>query len=70
MKKTIIKVTVLHPDEYDLSGQSLKDISYEIDEGCWLGTSEIVSVQAVPADKLREECLALGNDGEFFQEPE
>ena len=66
IRKTIVQVTVLHYQDENLSDVSLEDIAYQISEGDWLGTKAVVSSEIVPADKVRSESIAVGNDGEFF----
>lgn len=38
----------------------------EMDSGVMIGSCTAPEVSEVPADKVREELLALGNDGSFF----
>jgi hypothetical protein len=66
--KTTITVTVLHDNDLDLSQFELTQIAHEITGGDWLGTYEIAKVEAVPDDKVVDECVAVGNDGTFFPE--
>jgi hypothetical protein len=63
--KTVITVTVLH-QAGSLEGMDLADIAYEIDEGDWLGQTEMRE-ELVPDDRVRAECEELGNDGSFFE---
>lgn len=48
---------------------SLNDIAYEMGEGCFLGEMGNFKTDPVPDDKLKDECIALGNDGTFFDDP-
>lgn len=69
VKKVVVKVTVLVDDmlsDSDMSRYPLSVIGHEIEEGDWLGMSEVVSIEDVPPEKVVEECLAVGNDGTFF----
>lgn len=66
VRKTILTITVLHPADETPEGMELSDIMYEIDNGGWLGMIQTGTSQDVPDDKLCDECLALGNDGSFF----
>lgn len=40
----------------------------EIDEGDWIGCEIVGSVENIPDDKVRDELLAIGNDGTFFDD--
>lgn len=67
-KKTIIQITILHPDDYDPAGGPLDEVLSDMDDGPIIGLSTIVSTDSVPPEALRDELLALGNDGAFFEE--
>jgi hypothetical protein len=40
----------------------------EIDDGSWIGCEIVGSIEDIPDDKVREELLAIGNDGTFFDD--
>lgn len=44
----------------------LSDIASNITDGPWLGQMAVISTEIVDPDKVEAECIALGNDGEFF----
>ncbi len=67
IQKTTITLTVLHPAGERPDKWGLEQIAYEINDGAWLGRTAHVSTVPVPKKSLRDECLALGNDGTFFE---
>jgi hypothetical protein len=40
----------------------------KIDDGSWIGCEIVGSVENIPDDKVRDELLATGNDGTFFDD--
>jgi hypothetical protein len=67
--KTKVLVTVLSedvPPEFD----SLEELARFIDYGDGIGQYSVESHEEVPADKVEEELIAIGNDGTFFDVPE
>ncbi|TAN06802.1 MAG: hypothetical protein EPN36_03475 [Rhodanobacteraceae bacterium] len=70
IKKTIIQVTVLHRNEDSLDGISLGRLGEYIDDGAGIGQSEVISSEDVPGGQVKQELLALGNDGSFFGDGE
>lgn len=38
----------------------------EMDEGGYIGTHSVGTSEVIPTDKVRDELLAVGNDGTFF----
>lgn len=75
IEKAVIEVTVLR--EVDEGGRyvpidhyRLEEIGYEIDEGDWLGSTRVVSVEEVHPDNVNAQAQALGNDGSFFDDGE
>jgi hypothetical protein len=40
----------------------------EINQGDWIGCEIVGSVENIPDDKVRDELLAIGNDGTFFDD--
>ena len=73
--KTEIKITVLSRGPFVVEGDDndpfdLAAINYAITYGDCLGQTEEISSAQIPADKVVEECIALGNDGEFFNDDE
>lgn len=63
--KTVISVTIMHPEAEPLDHKSLGEIGYQINEGDWLGRISTLSEETVPPDKIVAEAKALGNDGSF-----
>lgn len=66
--KTIMQITILHPFDEAVDGEPLAYIAFQIDEGGWLGRSVVVYTTPVPHHEVEAECMALGNDGSFFEE--
>ncbi len=64
--KHVFSVTVLSEDKDELPQMELCDVLQAIDSGDDIGQAKHVSVEEVPASKVDEELLALGNDGSFF----
>ncbi|WP_448205333.1 hypothetical protein [Azospirillum sp. sgz302134] len=64
--KTILTVTILHPVDESPEGKPLDAIGRELDDGGWIGQIASASVTAVSDDRVRDELIALGNDGTFF----
>lgn len=64
--KTTLTLTVLHHEDIDIANMSIDDIAYQIGDGESIGDMKTVSTEPVPADKVQEELLAIGNDGSFF----
>jgi hypothetical protein len=48
----------------------MDDIMYEMDTGCLIGYTKLESVEAVPPERVKEDLLAIGNDGTFFDDEE
>jgi len=62
--KTVVTITVLHTEPLG----DLVDVLGEMEYGNAIGgETERVHVD-LPAESVREELLALGNDGEFFND--
>lgn len=68
--KTVIEVIVLsrRGDVAPCEFAELSDVLEAMNTGQFVGTSATRSVHVVPADLAREELLAVGNDGRFFDE--
>lgn len=70
--KTKIVLTVLHDRstcDYGVEDfDDLRDVLQEMDDGEFIGTYEVVSVEDVEADKVKDELRAIGDDGTFFEE--
>lgn len=67
--KTTLTVTILHR-ETDPFPQSLSlaDVANKMDDGEYLGTTCHTATVPIADENDREECLTLGNDGDFFDE--
>ena len=63
--KTTVTFTVLHQEDEPLPSD-LSDILYECNEGNAVGWETSRDTVPVPPEKVAEELVALGNDGEFF----
>jgi hypothetical protein len=46
------------------------DITYELDSGAMIGYTELLSTEKVPPERIKEDLMAIGNDGTFFQDTE
>lgn len=68
--KIVYQVVALMPAEHAHWAQhsSAKKALREIDEGDWIGCEIVGSVENIPDDKVRDELLAIGNDGTFFDD--
>lgn len=66
--KTTITLTVFHRKDVDIPNMSWPNILYQIDQGESIGSTEIVSTEPVPEDKVNDELIAIGNDGSFFDD--
>jgi hypothetical protein len=69
VRKTVITLTVLSAadaDAPDPAYSSLEEITQQMDTGCFLGDWIAQSSSILPADKVENECVKLGNDGSFF----
>jgi hypothetical protein len=69
VRKTVITLTVLSAADdrtSDPAYNSLEEIAHQMDTGCFLGDWFVQSSSIVPADKVENECVKLGNDGSFF----
>jgi hypothetical protein len=64
--KTTFTVTVFSQDTPAVDLESLSAIEYAITEGDCIGDLAVASVEEVPEDTLRDELVAIGNDGTFF----
>ena len=60
ISKTVISVTIIHPEAEPLDHKSLGEIGYQIDEGDMLGRIATLSEETVPPDKIVAEAKALG----------
>lgn len=65
VSKTVITVTVLHPADEPLPGP-LDLLLEEMDSGSAVGQETDRVTTPVPTGLVKDELLALGNDGEFF----
>ena len=68
--KTTVTVTVLHRADNRLTDHDIEDVLYEIREGEAVGWETDRVTEPVAAEQVPDELVALGNDGEFFDEDE
>ena len=68
--KIVYQVVALMPAEHAHWAQHSRaeKALREIDEGDWIGCEIVGSVENIPDDKVRDELLAIGNDGTFFDD--
>ncbi len=69
ISKTVITFTVLHRTDEPLP-DSIDAVLEETDSGNAVGWETARVTEGVPEDALRDELLALGNDGKFFEDDE
>ncbi|WP_162820609.1 hypothetical protein [Microvirga calopogonii] len=68
--KVVYKVVALMPAadaHWSQHSRAEKALS-EINEGGWIGCEIVASVENIPDDQVRDELLAIGNDGAFFDD--
>jgi hypothetical protein len=63
--KTTYTFTLLHDDSLELD--SLEHALYESTQGEAVGNVTACTTEAVPDTSVRDELIALGNDGTFFE---
>tara|TARA_R110002110_G_scaffold327978_1_gene539668 strand:- start:133 stop:351 length:219 start_codon:yes stop_codon:yes gene_type:complete len=68
VRKTVIRLTLLCDACTDLTTRTLESIAAEMDTGDFLGDWDIESTTLVDPAKVESECVALRNDGSFFEE--
>ena len=67
--KTTVTITVLHRSE-NILGPDIEDVLYEMNEGDAVGWETNRTTVPVPADRVGDELVELGNDGSFFDDYE
>jgi hypothetical protein len=65
ISKTTVTITALHRSD-ELLPEDLTALLYQLDEGNAVGLETARATAAVPDEAVRDELLALGNDGDFF----
>ena len=65
--KTTVTITVLHRAE-NVLGPDIEDVLYEMNEGSAVGWETGRTTVPVPADRVCDELVGLGNDGVFFDD--
>jgi hypothetical protein len=72
--KTIYKnvfTLIVYSEGYPLTKNwDVDDITYELDSGAMIGYTELLSTEKVPPERIKEDLMAIGNDGTFFQDTE
>lgn len=70
--KHVVHVVVFseHPTLEETLGDDwcLQDVDWAITDGDCIGNVTHESTEPVPADRLHEELMAIGNDGTFFDD--
>jgi len=66
--KTTITITVVHRADNPLTDHSIDEVLYEMQEGDAVGWETGRVTEAVPAERVCDELVALGNDGTFFDD--
>jgi hypothetical protein len=68
--KIVYQVVALMPaaDAHWAQHSKAEKALSEINEGDWIGCDIVGSVENIPNDKIRDELLAIGNDGTFFDD--
>jgi hypothetical protein len=67
IRKDTIVLTVLRPDSVPLP-DTLEGIGEFIDSGDGIGSFTVTHSTNVRENAVREELLAVGNDGSFFED--
>lgn len=67
--KTTFTITVYSRDPYDTDADLLEVIE-DITNGPCIGECNLATHEIVPADKVRQALIDIGNDGGFFDTPE
>jgi hypothetical protein len=67
--KTTVTIAVLHRAE-NVLGPDIEDVLYEMNEGSAVGWETGRTTVPVPADRVCDELVELGNDGIFFDDDE
>lgn len=65
--KTTVTITVLHRADNNL-GPDIQDVLYEMNEGAAVGWETDRTTVTVPAERVCDELVELGNDGTFFDD--
>ena len=66
--KTTITITVLHRDNNPMTDYDIENVLYEMREGEAVGWETDRTTEPVPADRVADELVLLGNDGTFFDD--
>ena len=64
--KTTFTITVLSEGNPVNPSADIRDVLREMECGSFLGDVERSNVAEIPANKIVEECEAVGNDGSYF----
>ena len=64
--KTTFTVTVLSEGNPVNPNADIRVVLREMEHGLFLGDVEHSNVVEIPANKIAEECEAVGNDGSYF----
>lgn len=69
--RTVYQIEVFSEEPFTIPDRindpyGLEYISFQIVDGECIGDVKQVSQEIVPADKVRDELLRIGNDGHFF----
>lgn len=68
--KTTVTITVLHRADNPMTDHGIEEVLYEISEGDAVGWETGRGTVPVDPKDVRDELIALGNDGTFFDEDE
>jgi hypothetical protein len=68
--KIVYQVVALMPaaDAHWAQHSKAEKVLSEIDEGSWIGCEIVGSVENITDDQVRDELLAIGDDGTFFDD--
>jgi hypothetical protein len=68
--KIVYQVVALIPaaDAHWAQHSNAEKALSEINGGSWIGCESVGSVENIPDDQVRDELLAIGNDGAFFDD--
>jgi len=72
IRRRVMQFEVFYDDNInsfdEVEGMSLEDLIQDADEEHMVGMASFVSDDEVPADKVKENLIRIGNDGDFFND--
>lgn len=65
--KTVMTLTMIHPESFDPSKMSATDVAYHIDHGEFVGVQTSSQTTDIADEDVASELKLLGNDGTYFE---